>query len=483
MAPAVQPRGKMPSSTDTLQVETKCDDCTAQPEAQNDALTPTPVTPEVVRFHERHVHEFRKTFDENMQNKPVKHDQVFVLLLSWADELDDLKVEPEVKKLQQLFTTQYGFEVTWEKLDHKRPQQQLNFYLASFILNHDSRNTLLIIYYAGHGSYRDNGVHLHASTAQQTENERQRNSIAWSGAENNITGTKADVLVIFDCCEAGGFGGYKMRSSKPNFEFIAACGVKEKAVRPGKKSFTSALMWALEKLRHEHPFTSISLVEKIRTYPHRPKGQNPELLRRDEFADGLVWIAPLNVHSPESESAPKSERRDPKHEYLDLRFNFYRRVEIEDAKNLARHLSRLVNHEETFGAKHITLLDKASILSKAIANFRRGSSYNKRKRSASSISGTLFSSQTIYSQEVITEPMEIPPPEAKRPRFIQPLSVSAPTSSTSPQPQGASYHFRMFLDCSLQSATSQIGRFADWVRPTAQARDETAPNNEEQVNL
>ena len=40
---------------------------------------------------------YRKVFDDNMQNKPVKHDEAFVLLLSWADAIDDIKVKPEVR--------------------------------------------------------------------------------------------------------------------------------------------------------------------------------------------------------------------------------------------------------------------------------------------------------------------------------------------------------------------------------------------------
>jgi hypothetical protein len=47
--------------------------------------------------YKNNVHEFRKAFDDNMRNKPVYHDKTFVLLLSWADELDDLDVKHEVK--------------------------------------------------------------------------------------------------------------------------------------------------------------------------------------------------------------------------------------------------------------------------------------------------------------------------------------------------------------------------------------------------
>jgi hypothetical protein len=38
----------------------------------------------------------RKVFDENMKNRPVKHDAAHVLLLSWDDTLDDVGVQTEV---------------------------------------------------------------------------------------------------------------------------------------------------------------------------------------------------------------------------------------------------------------------------------------------------------------------------------------------------------------------------------------------------
>jgi len=238
-------------------------------------------------------------------------------------------------------------------------------------------------------------------TSQRTQDKKHRDRIAWSGAESCIKGLYADVLVIFDCCAAGGFGGHQARSPNPNFEFIAACGVKERTRHPSKHSFTSALMWSLKELRDQSPFTSIAMVDKIKTYEHLPAEQTPMLLRRDQYADGVVWLAPLKRgEGPEPEDIAKSEHRDPRHEYIDLRFNFYRRVELEDASNLARQLSQLVNNEKTFAAKHITLLDISSTLgtvSKAIGVWKRSSLGGKRKLTSSPT--TYGRSDTIESSE------------------------------------------------------------------------------------
>jgi hypothetical protein len=161
------------------------------------------------------------------------------------------------------------------------------------------------------------------------------------------------VLVIFDCCSAGGFGGHGFRALRqPPFQCIAACGSMEVTPRPGPNSFTSALIWALKELRPDHHFTSIALLDKIRNYDTLPKDQHVSLLRRDEHNDELVWIAPRTPENNDSGST-ESERRNPSHEYMDLRLNFYRRIEKKDAEMVARCLSKLIHENPDFQAKHI----------------------------------------------------------------------------------------------------------------------------------
>lgn len=46
--------------------------------------------------YKREFNEFRAAFNSYMENKPVKHDSVFVLIWTWANEIDDLKVKEEV---------------------------------------------------------------------------------------------------------------------------------------------------------------------------------------------------------------------------------------------------------------------------------------------------------------------------------------------------------------------------------------------------
>jgi hypothetical protein len=100
---------KSPSRTNSvprLQVQTATP-LTSDTEAQNEAVlsTLTPSPPEALdirrvvdqqREHEQKVQEFQKVFNENLQNAPVRHDRVCVLLLSWENNIDDCNVEDEV---------------------------------------------------------------------------------------------------------------------------------------------------------------------------------------------------------------------------------------------------------------------------------------------------------------------------------------------------------------------------------------------------
>jgi hypothetical protein len=231
--------------------------------------------------------------------------------------------------------------------------------------------------------------------------ERERNSIAWSAAENCITNTAGDVLVIFDCCNAGGFGGHKVRASPmSNFEFIAACGIEEVAAVPGESSFTQALMWALDDLKKQgdYPFMSSTLVERIKQCPQLYKNQTPELRRRE----GTVWLAPLNMEKVGKQGQPHSERRKSHGQYIDLRLHFYRSVTPVDAQNVAQHLSDLVNDKDTF-AKHIELLDVSSSISKYVAKWVATANNKKRKRRASTFSTDVSLSPTSITNHVLSD--------------------------------------------------------------------------------
>lgn len=55
-------------------------------------------------------------------------------------------------KLKEVFEKDYQFTVVETFLDKNvGPQKQLNKHLAAFVADYDDEDTLLIVYYAGHG--------------------------------------------------------------------------------------------------------------------------------------------------------------------------------------------------------------------------------------------------------------------------------------------------------------------------------------------
>jgi hypothetical protein len=100
MAPTLHITGTTVSPVSTLELETTIG-IVQSPDSnsgiQNDINSTTPTTPEMVRVKRDRLL-FQKVFDDNMKNKPVKHDKGYVLLLSWEDKIDDLNVKDEVSE-------------------------------------------------------------------------------------------------------------------------------------------------------------------------------------------------------------------------------------------------------------------------------------------------------------------------------------------------------------------------------------------------
>ena len=105
-----------------------------------------------------------KKMDEGKKyNRSSTYTNVAVLLLSWDETCDDLAVKEEVSKLRNTLEGRFSFHTEMSYLDtknEKRLQVQVNLIVANFIGAHDGPNTLLIVYYAGHGRPGDRYGHL-----------------------------------------------------------------------------------------------------------------------------------------------------------------------------------------------------------------------------------------------------------------------------------------------------------------------------------
>ena len=66
------------------------------PSAQDEVQLLTPSRMSFLEQKRRELEEYQAVFDQNMRNKPVKHDKVFVFMWTWSEDLDDLNVKNEV---------------------------------------------------------------------------------------------------------------------------------------------------------------------------------------------------------------------------------------------------------------------------------------------------------------------------------------------------------------------------------------------------
>ena len=92
--------------------------------------------------------------DKGNYIKSSGYNKVQVLLLCWDQASDDLATQKEVEKLKAVFVDRFGYDATIAKLNanaRRRLQVQVNAKVANFVDVHDGPNTLLIVYYAGHG--------------------------------------------------------------------------------------------------------------------------------------------------------------------------------------------------------------------------------------------------------------------------------------------------------------------------------------------
>ncbi|KAK8022114.1 hypothetical protein PG993_012881 [Apiospora rasikravindrae] len=303
---------------------------------------------------------------EGLHQDYTPYTKVSVLLLSWDKEIDDLKTDKEVTDLENLFKDKFMFDTTREvlKKGEKSPQSQVNHYLAQFVYENDDTNTMLIIYYAGHGrpgNGRGN-LRLTPSISLPRKSNGEFHEIVWESAESNIRETKADVLVIFDCCHAGELersvrGHWQHRA----FEYLAATSAKSTTRKPGPRSFTRALIWSLDHLVKTRAY--FSTTELLRTIhndaPHFPRKQCPRLSEGQLPAQRKIMIAPLTTEAKKRAAAEASSRsqkanddadndtagEDRRHDFL-LRFVFDCDITEEMLKTIASHMKDLIKGGE-----------------------------------------------------------------------------------------------------------------------------------------
>ena len=218
-------------------------------------------------------------------------------------------------------------------------------------------------------------------------------SIVWSKVESAIAETEADVLLIFDCCNAGRLAR-PLRDSRPKsyFQFLGACSADSTTMGPGEQSFTSALIWSLEELaKLENAFSTAELRDKIMEYePFKKTEQIPVLSERRPPYEHIV-ISRKDLSPSKAKPAPTSSEReqDWQHkEYIDLRFQFDHKIGENDVQDTATALKRINQVWKPGTWSRVTFRGKSSIAEDVTKLWRSSTKESASRKSFSNTSLT-----------------------------------------------------------------------------------------------
>ncbi len=256
--------------------------------------------------------------------------------------------------LASVFKDKYNFSVEFLKLTEdprKKTQVRLMRKLSAFVDDNDDEDTLLIIYYAGHGFVRDdNPGQMELRGWKAPSESGTANKVLWNSVEKVLDETSSDVLEVMDCCYAGDLGEPKRGQSawcNRSFEYIAATSAGKLTNSPGDTSFTSALIWALNQFalpESRKNFTVTDLVKKIRECPNFPKDQVPLSSPRNIGKIERMVLAPLPTgeEAIQKRKAASREIRPLSSRYnLHLNFDFNELPTIQDIEQLANELKQV----------------------------------------------------------------------------------------------------------------------------------------------
>ena len=212
------------------------------------------------------------------------------------------------------------------------------------------------------------------------------------------------------------------------FEFLAACGPTASTKPPGKDSFTSALIHALNKLVEERPggrFSTIDLWQVIQDdAPHFPKDQTAMISdRQKNTVGGRIVLHPLQEEGPTSQAPP--EEGDPsKLHTVTLHLDFSDKPTKADIENLGFEFNKVFERRR-LGLNRIRwggMQCRQAIIARAARRFLAMIGQPQKKRERSVSIGNL--SDGMLSP--------IPP---FTPASMARFSDRSPTHSISPSPQ------------------------------------------------
>ncbi|KAF2106421.1 hypothetical protein BDV96DRAFT_507959 [Lophiotrema nucula] len=404
--------------------------------------------------------EMQMWFDEAIarnMNLPDGYLKVSVLIIKWADELDELKTRAEVEELEAVFSSQFHYYVRTVELDvsHK-PQLRINTFLSEFIEENDGPNNLMIVYYTGHGVYMEHDQYLQLMGSTNLLSKRGFSPDAklnWNEAEKALSADyiEGDVLTIMDTCYSSNLAKSGKEDTR-TFELLSACAFDTTTAAPGPYSFTRALIDAMKELLVDSPsksFSTFHLNQRILLDPRR-RDTPSQLWFRKKHHERHIRLA---VMEPERrrERTPSLLFNPPKG-YLTLRFALRDdTLNREQVEYLTKNLSKAFHNKALVGLKRIdwlglkparaTHFGRAALAIFAIAQWKKFLRKKKETRQSQrpvddvhfprvslERSQTTSSTQSSPTRKRTRDNLDDYLPDAKRGSLVVPQPPSPPVS-------------------------------------------------------
>ncbi|KAI5459953.1 hypothetical protein BGZ63DRAFT_389102 [Mariannaea sp. PMI_226] len=198
-------------------------------------------------FHVKHIGQFAQTLEDsatrafpNRGKSSQRYSKVQALLLHWNS--DDLFVIPELEDLEKCLNEDYAFNTEIFGIPSENSHLELMLKVAQLIKDHESQDTLFIVYYGGHARIDESRQSTWCAT-------RDANSpwLQWSAIQTLLERSASDVLILLDCCAGAASATFPNGSSIT--ETISASSWDAIAPDPGRYSFTNALIEVLQEWR------------------------------------------------------------------------------------------------------------------------------------------------------------------------------------------------------------------------------------------
>ncbi|KAF5001263.1 hypothetical protein FDECE_11017 [Fusarium decemcellulare] len=198
-------------------------------------------------FHVKHIGQFAQRLEDsaarafpNRGRSSARYSNVQALLLHWNS--DDLFVIPELEDLEKCLSEDYGFNTNIFAIPSENSHLELMMRIGQLIKDHESQDTLFVVYYGGHARIDESRQSTWCAT-------REANSpwLQWSAIQTLLERSLSDVLILLDCCAGAASATFPNGSSIT--ETISASSWDAIAPDPGRYSFTNALIEVLQEWR------------------------------------------------------------------------------------------------------------------------------------------------------------------------------------------------------------------------------------------